>query len=222
MHINWDYVAHGGMIILLCAYIVKDILWLRVLTVFGCSFDFTYMYLGTDEPVWVYMGWDVAFITINSIQIGLLLKEMFGYKLSPEEDHLYQCYFREMNRRDFIKVIKLAEWRTVTAGTILIKQGESVKDIMLIQLGSLAIDIQNKTVAQLNAGQLIGEMSFVTGEPATATIRVSSETAKILAWSQQELRHLFEKNSEMRIIMQSFFNKDLMKKLQQRSIQQAA
>jgi hypothetical protein len=207
---------------MLFAYLVKDILWLRVLTVVGCTFDFFYMYLGTESPVWVYMGWNVAFISINSLQIGLLLKEMFGYKLTPEEEHLYQCYFREMNRLDFVKVIKLAEWRTVSENTILITQGETVKEITLIQRGSLAIDIQNRTVAQLTVGQLIGEMSFVTGEPATATIRVDSETAQILVWSQQELRYLIEKNTEMRIIMQSFFNKDLMKKLQQRSAQQLA
>ncbi len=220
MQFNWDVVAHGAMLLMLVAYIVKDIFWLRLLTVIGCIFVVTYFYLGTENPFWIFIGWNLAFIGINAFQIKLLLKEKLGYRLTSEEEYLYNSYFHEMKRTDFIKIIKLAKWRTMNRGDKVFNEGDTVREIMLLQTGYLAVQIKDKTIARLTEGHIIGEMSFVAGEQATATIQVDSDTAILLTWSQQEMHQLMEKNTEMRIIMQSFFSRDLMKKLQQLSQQE--
>ena len=71
-------------------------------------------------------------------------------------------------------------------------------------------------VARSRDGTLIGEMSYVQGGGATATVRVLRPT-RYLSWSRKELRRLLKRNPTMDLAMQTVFSMDLTRKLTQAS-----
>jgi CRP-like cAMP-binding protein len=75
------------------------------------------------------------------------------------------------------------EWMTRTGskrflprGEVLIRQGLPVEAVFIVLEGRLAVwltgkDGQEREIARLNAGEIVGEMSFVDSRPPSATVR---------------------------------------------------
>lgn len=61
-------------------------------------------------------------------------------------------------------------------------------------------------------GTMIGEMSYIRGGAATATVRAARPT-RYLAWPKEELRKMLQRNPTMDVAMNSVFTIDLTKKL---------
>jgi CRP-like cAMP-binding protein len=59
---------------------------------------------------------------------------------------------------------------------------------------------------------MIGEISFIQGGAATATV-VATKPCRYVAWSGEELRKLLRRNPSMDIAMKHVFNLDMMRKL---------
>ena len=67
--------VHVANVLYLISYLVRDILWLRVLTIFaGLSLLPFYCHC-SDHILWAPIGWNALFISVNLIQIGILLRE---------------------------------------------------------------------------------------------------------------------------------------------------
>ena len=70
-------------------------------------------------------------------------------------------------------------------------------------------------LAELKDGSFIGEMSFITGGDATATVR-AVEPTRYLSWSKDDLRKLLNRNPSMRFALQTVLSTDLTRKLMHR------
>jgi CRP-like cAMP-binding protein len=68
----------------------------------------------------------------------------------------------------------------------------------------------------LKDGNFIGEVSFITGGAATATVRALQPT-RYIAWPKDAIRHLLNRNPSMRFAMQALLSTDLSKKLMHRA-----
>jgi hypothetical protein len=71
---NLDYFIHAANILLLAAYSVRDILWLRLFAVASSLAAIPYFLL-QPPPLWATFGWSVLFTGINIIQAWRLLVE---------------------------------------------------------------------------------------------------------------------------------------------------
>ena len=80
---------HLSNAIYLCAYLVKDILWLRVLTVVAGLVLLGY-YAWMPAPVWLAIVWNIVFTAINLRQIEQLLHDCRPVTLQPDELLLYR------------------------------------------------------------------------------------------------------------------------------------
>jgi hypothetical protein len=87
------------------SYLVKEILWLRLLTVVAGGVLIAY-YALLPVPLWAAIVWNVVFLAINLRQIRALLLERRPVRLSPDELRLYQLAFRRLTQ------IRLNAFRT--------------------------------------------------------------------------------------------------------------
>lgn len=78
-----DYFIHAANVLLLVAYSVRDILWLRVLAVASSLAAIPYFLLQA-TPLWAAFGWSVLFTGINLFQAWRLLVERRPVKLTAE------------------------------------------------------------------------------------------------------------------------------------------
>ena len=93
---------------------------------------------------------------------------------------------------------------------------QSLNAVMLIYNGLVGVETNGKEVARLKDGNFIGELSFITGGEATATVRALMPT-RYIAWPKEAISQLLNRNPSMRFAMQSMLSTDLSKKLMHRA-----
>ena len=111
-----------------------------------------------------------------------------------------------------MKLLRLGEWRSAEAGVVLAVEGEDVEELALIYNGEVIIEKSGAEVARSRDGTMIGEMSFIQGGNATATVRTARPT-RCLVWPKEELKKLLRRNPTMDIAMNTVFSLGLARKL---------
>ena len=76
--ISWQLAGHLASVLTMLAYLLKDILWLRLLTIFSCFAGIAFNYFVPATPLWTVMYWNVLFAIINIVQIAIIIKERAG------------------------------------------------------------------------------------------------------------------------------------------------
>jgi CRP/FNR family cyclic AMP-dependent transcriptional regulator len=61
------------------------------------------------------------------------------------------------------------EIRRVRAGGVIFREGEPADELFVIKSGHVRIQIGNRTIAELTADNLFGEMALIDSEPRSAT-----------------------------------------------------
>ncbi|PZO36508.1 MAG: cyclic nucleotide-binding protein [Shackletoniella antarctica] len=81
-------------------------------------------------------------------------------------------------------------------GDVLIREGEPCDQLFLILDGGLEVSVAALTtapIAQLSTGEVVGEMSFVDGQPPSATV-IALKPCIVLAISCSQLRHKLQQD----------------------------
>ena len=198
------------------AYLLRDILWLRFLTILSCFAGIVFGYLVKDGPLWTYIGWNIVFTIINVVQIAIIIWERTGIRFTEEEMELHETLFKKFAPFEFMKLMRIAEWRQVEPGEVVTTEGQQLDEVMLIYNGLLAVEVKGEKKAELQDGHFIGEVSFVSGGAATATVR-AIEPTRYIAWPRKEIDRLLARNPSMHIAMQGMLTVDLSKKLTRRA-----
>lgn len=202
---------HVANVLYVISYLVKDILWLRLLTVVAGSVLLAY-YALLPVPLWAAIGWNVIFLVINLRQIQVLLLERRPVRLSPEEMRLHQLAFRSLTQREFAKLLRLARWEDVPADQRFVTKGEALDRIMVIADGRARVEIAGAPGVELRPGCFVGEMSFLTGQTPNADV-VAAEPSRLVTWRQGELREFLGRDADLRAIVQMAIGEDLVAKL---------
>ncbi len=208
----FEFATHLASVLTLFAYLVKDILWLRFLTILASIAGIIFNYFVPATPLWAVIYWNVVFIVINVVQIVIIIKDRSGVTFTDEEQELYETLFHNFAPFEFMKLLRIGKWVEAKKGQTLSIEAEPLANIMLIYNGLLSVEIGGQQIGEMKDGSLIGEISFITGGPATATVRALEET-RYLAWPKDEMRRLLSRNPSMRFAMESVFSKELSKKL---------
>lgn len=211
---------HIANVLYLVSYSVRDILWLRVLTVVAITLMMPYYYCCHGAPDYEPIAWNSVFLLINLVQILLLVLERRPVFLGEEELHLYRTIFRLLKPREFAKLLSIAEWKKAPVGVELLQQGQPVPALMLISTGRGAVELDGRFVADVTAGQFVGEMGFLTEQPASARV-VTGAVTDYLAWPAEKLRQMLAMNPGLHVKVQSILGGDMVAKLRREAISAA-
>jgi hypothetical protein len=209
--LNPNYFIHAGNILLLVAYSVRDILWLRLFAVASALIALPYFAL-QPTPLWVPIGWSVLFAGINLFQSCRLFMERRPVKLTVEEEDVRKLAFEGLQPRKVLQVLSIGSWTTVEAGERLIERGKSVEAVSLIIRGRVQVTSEERVLGELVAGNLVGSALLLSGIPADVDA-VASEPVRAMRWDVGTLERYLAANPETRIIMQRHLARDLTKKL---------
>ncbi len=204
------YLLHTANVVYLLSYLVKDILWLRLLTVVGGVLLMVWAYV-QPEPLWPSIAWNAVFMTINAWQIVLLLLERRPVRLSERDMHLYRLVFRTLTPREFVKLLALGRWEEATPQTHIVERAHALDRLMVIASGRTAVRVGDRVV-ELGEGRFVGEMSFITGEPPTADV-VAIDSIRYVSWPKAELRKFLADHPPLRAAWQAVLGADLVGKL---------
>ena len=190
------------------SFLVKDILYLRVLSILASLFSVLYNFYIPAEPMWLAINWNIIFVLVNIYHIAVIIYEKRPVKMSSKEKELYETMFRGLSPVEFLKITKIAQWKKFKSPLPIIQQGKPVNDLILIYNGVVDILVNDNKVAELKDGQFVGEMSFLTEKPATATCKVA-HTTECLVWPQKDFKDLLKRNPSLYFTIQSLLSEQV-------------
>jgi len=212
---NLDYCIHAANILLLAAYSVRDILWLRLFAVASSLIAIPY-FLFQPTPLWAAFGWSVLFTGINVFQSWRLFLERRPVRLTPEEEEVRRLAFGDLPPREVLRVLSIGSWTTAGLGERLIEQGKSVQSISLIVRGKVQVTKEGRVLSELGAGEIVGSALILSGNvPEVDAVTV--ETARTLRWDVGTLQRYLDSHPETRIALQRHIARDLAGKVQRAS-----
>ena len=200
-----DITGHLAFGLIAFSFLVKDIFWLRVMSITASAFSIFYNYFIPPIPMWIAIFWNGVFIVVNLYHIAILIYEKRPVKMSPKDRELYDTMFKSMSPVEYLKITKIAKWKKFKKGDEIISQNKPVKDLHLIYNGTVDVVVGIQPVAELRDGQFVGEMSFLTEKPATATCIVKHDT-ECMIWNQEGFKDLLKRNPSLYFSIQSLLS----------------
>jgi len=207
-----DYFVHAANVLLLVAYSVRDILWLRLFAVAASLIAMPY-YVLQPTLLWAPLIWSGVFAAINLYQSWRLYLERRPVKLTPEEEEVRRLVFRDLAPRKVLQVLSIGSWTTAETGEQLIERGKSLEAISLIVRGKVRVTRDERVLGDLVAGNFVGSALLLSGAQADIDATVV-EPVRTMRWEVATLERYLSANPETRIVMQHHLARDLAGKLE--------
>jgi hypothetical protein len=215
-----DVPGHISYVLIAISYWLTNIYWLRVTAVIGLSLEIVYFQL-SGGAMHTGIGWDLVFIAINLYQIYWLVDEKRKLKRMEHAHLLRQGVFAGFTDAQLARLITAGSWRDIEPGTVLTEQGKPVPELVLICDGQAIVDVHGAKVANLRGGAFVGEMAFVSGNPASATVIVE-QPSRAFVFDMERLRKLVDTDDLVAVAIHRVIGRDLAKKLQKKDEAEAA
>jgi len=209
---NPSYFIHAANVLLLVAYSVRDILWLRLFAVASALIAIPYFAL-QPRPLWEPLAWTVVFASINGFQSWRLFMERRPVKLTSEEEDVRQLAFEDLPPRKVLQVLSIGSWTTMEKGSPLIQEGKSAEAISLLVRGKVQVTRNGRLLGDLVPGNRVGSALLMTGAAPADVDAVAVEPVRAMRWEVVTLNRYLAANPETRIIMQRHLARDLAGKL---------
>ena len=206
-----DYLVHFSNILLLVAYSVRDILWLRWFAVAAALTNIPY-FLVQGTVLWPPILWALVFTAINLYQITRIYLERRPVVLSGDEKTLYDLGFHSLRPRDFVSLSLVGEWKNGEADERIQTEGEPVSHLCIPISGRAEVRKRGARVGALGPGQIIG-MAALNGDPAQVDVTFT-EPARYMRWPLPSLRRFVDKRPDLRVLLQGLVNRDLAGKVE--------
>jgi hypothetical protein len=205
-------VIHIANILILISLSVRDILWLRVFSILAGFFFIAFYALHVTDPE-APITWNVVFMTVNSWHISRLFLERRPVHLSDPVARLHQLAFRSLTPVEMTKLVSVGSWEDAAKGDALCVAGEPLDKLAVLATGRVeVVRGGGEPVAVLEAGQLVGELSYLTGEVPTADVR-AQEPTRYLAWERTRLTEFLGGEPKLRGAFQRVLGADVAHKL---------
>jgi signal-transduction protein with cAMP-binding, CBS, and nucleotidyltransferase domain len=166
---------------------------------------------GLVTNTWSTVVWNVIFAIVNGAQVYRITRRN-AVRLTEEEEACRVELFTDLSRRDFLVLWSMGSERQAETGWQLLREGTDHSQLFLLLNG--AIDVRNASglARRRTAYSFIGEMSFFSGEPASADI-VAHNEIRYRQWNHDDLRSLQQLNPDCAHALQNALGRDAARKL---------
>ena len=185
--IDWNQylvLLNVAYMIWLTAFVAKDILWLRLLTITGNLVVMPYYLYYFETPLLNSIFWSGIYTTINFVMLFLLYLERRPVALTEQEENIYQLTFKSLKPRAFKKLIDQASWENLEPEVTLVTRDTELEDLFLVVQGKAEVVLKNGDNKDIPMGGFIGEQSFITGSTTSADVSTGAEATTLLRWKK--------------------------------------
>ena len=209
--INPNYFIHAANVLLLFAYLLRDMLWLRLLALASSLCAMPYFILHP-KPLCAPLLCSVGFAGVNLFQAWRVYTERRPVKLTDEEEEVRRLAFEDLPPKKVLEVLSIGSWTTANPGERLLERGKRPKAIFLVIHGTVHLSRDGKHFANLVPGNLVGSALLLTGAFSDADA-VAAGPVRTMHWEIETLDRYLATNPDTRIVMQRHLVHDLAGKL---------
>jgi hypothetical protein len=202
--------AHLPYVLFVLSTLMRNIVWLRVIAVVAGLLRIVIRAAIIYDPVTVL--WESVLVLVNIGQLLLIWRDSRFTHHDERERYLLGTVLPGVRGRAARQLLALAEWQQVEAGTELMREGEPVDGLVFVSEGAARIERQGKLVAICSRGDFLGEMSFIQGGGATATV-IADRPMHIARFDGPRLHALIDARRDLQHALEASFNRNLIGKL---------
>lgn len=193
------------------AYVVKDILWLRIFSIGAALMTFPY-FIVQSNVMYSALFWQSCFAAINIYHVVLLLWKRRPVDLSDKQQQMKDMVFRHLTSREVKTLLQAAKWHTAKSNEPLISQGQDPQTLYLLKSGKVDIVQKDAVVAYRGPGSFLGELNYITGALPNADVKFSMES-EYLSWDKTSLETLLHKNTDLKNAFEALLSNNIASKL---------
>jgi len=209
--------VHVGYGLMLCALAARDILWLRGILVAAQSVLSLYAWqIGVPSIA----AWNALFVVINTVWVIKILHDRRAVALPPDLQPLYDRHFFALTPSEFLRWWRQGR-RTTLRDAVLTTEGQFPEALYFLLDGAVRVTRNGAHLTDLEAGHFVGEMSLITGRPATADA-VSVGQAEVMRWDAKDLHAIRTGDPQLWTRIQSAIGQDLVVKIGRQASSQPA
>ena len=179
---------------------------LRILIICGSSTYIAYYYLAPSAPLWDPLIWSSVFVMINVLMIFRLLYDRVGIYKNEHERQLYRMFY-DFNPGMFRQLMSTSTLENAQSITVLTKEGEPLDKLYFVINGGIRIEKSGRIFDHM-PGAFIGEVAYLTGEFASATVSIPTDSTYIV-WDHQSLKALTQRKPGLKARLEAMFNQDM-------------
>jgi CRP-like cAMP-binding protein len=203
--------GHISYVLIAISYWLTDIYWLRVVAILGLAMEILYFtFSGGDLRAGI--GWDLVFIAINAYQLYRLIQERRSLRLPEAERDLLRSVFTGLEDAQIARLLLAGEFSDLQPGAVLTTENKALEKIFFICTGSASVTIGGREISSLGKGNFVGEVAFLTGQPATATV-VAQSDVRALVFEKGRLNLFFNNETEVAGLIYQLLGRELAHKM---------
>ncbi len=151
----------------------------------------------------------ISFISLSLYAILRSFLSRRPVQISPAEQHLADTLLPGLPYRRALKLIRNGVWKT-EAETILASQGEPLNQVSMLINGNAVVKRDGHKIAEVKAGQIIGEITCLDAKPATAEVSLTgpahyytipSTTLRDILFKNQDILSAFESGQKNQLAL---------------------
>lgn len=199
---SMGWALHAANILILCSFLVRDLILLRVLSIAAGVLFCMYFYpRNMFEPIL----WNILFSIVNLYQIALQWYNSRKIPLNQTEQFLYEHFFPTLNPIEIRALYEEAQSHKVDSN-----QPVEVEGLGLVVSGSVAVEQK-----ELNAGNFMGIRPFLSKKSSRLEGQ-SRESLSYLCWSEHRLSKWTSQSTERHNLLLKALSHDLIKQSDQK------
>lgn len=208
----YEIVINLSYLLFLVGFALKDILWLRIVIIIAASVDIIGRAWLAPEPLISDIIWCGLDVVVNGYQLFMIILERKSLKFTIEERKLKEMAFALLDDVHYRRLLDIGKHEEYPIGVHLTREGMPVENLLVIIHGVAKVVVQGTTVSFVRSGNFAGEMSFLSGNNASADV-ITETSLDVITWRKDDLRELIEKDDTFRMQLNTIFSADLIEKL---------
>lgn len=197
-------------ILLVASFAMTSMRWLRIIAlVAGAAALFWAIVTGPGSLVVVLIA---AFVIVNGGQLLMMILRTRQHHLSAEERELLEGVLQVQEPEQQRRLLGLMRWQDARPDDVLMQQGQARPPLIYLASGAAAIELDGAVVGVCGSGDFLGEMSMVTGETASATVRVT-HAVRIARFDRDALAQFTATLPEMKRAFDAALNRGMAQKI---------
>jgi hypothetical protein len=203
--------GHISYTLIAISYWLTDMFWLRVVAMVGLSMEILYFYFSGGD-LRTGIGWDIIFIAINGYQLYQLVKDRYTLRLPEADRELLRSIMKGLNDFQIARLLSVGDFVDVVPGTVLATEQRDLERLVFICSGTAQVTIGGREIAKLVPGNFVGEVAFLTGKPATATV-ISETDLRTVSFQTDKLNEFIAGESEVAGLIYQLLGRELAAKM---------
>jgi CRP-like cAMP-binding protein len=203
--------GHLSYILIAISYYLTNIFWLRAAAVAGLFLEIMYFRF-TGGNLTTGVAWDLVFILINLYQMFWLVRDRVSLRLPEQDAPLLRDALSGLDDAQIARLLKAAEWKTLKVGDVLTRQDAPLDSLYFLLSGRASVSVGGSLVTYLEKGSFIGEIAYLTGNPATATVTVEEES-RALSFNRVRMAKVIASDETINGIVYQMLGRDLAMKM---------